>query len=87
MAGALDDPDVAARVRIVTIFVLGVNLVAAVIGITFAAVLTERELWIPELGAVVVALAIATIGGLPQHWWQRKGRWKIEHEKEGGPLP
>ena len=76
--------DAEARVRTVTVVVLGVNLLGALIGLTFAAVLTDRELLAPELMTLAAALAIATIGGLPQHWWHRRGRWKIEHDHEDG---
>jgi len=78
----VDEPD--ARVRIVTIIVLGANLMAAVIGLAFAAVLTDRDLLAPELMSLAGALAIATVGGLPQRWWRRHSHWRIEREGNGG---
>lgn len=72
-----------ARVRIVTIVVLGVNLLAAIIGLAFVAVLTDRNLIRPELMALILSLAIATVGGLPQRWWRKRGHWRIEHDRNG----
>jgi hypothetical protein len=80
----VSDPLVDARVRIVTIVVLGVNLMAAIIGLAFTAVLTDRDLFRPEVMALVLALAIATVGGLPRKWWRRQGRWRIEHNHSDG---
>jgi membrane protein YdbS with pleckstrin-like domain len=74
-------PEDDARVRIVTIIVLGAALVCSIAGLTVVAVLTDRDLLKPELMALVLALAVATIGGLPQHWWRRRSHWRIERDE------
>ena len=72
------------KVRIVTIIVLGAAVVAAVIGLTFAAVLTDRDLLEPELMTLGAAVLVAFLGGMTPWWRHRRGRWRVEHEDING---
>ena len=76
-----------ARVRIATVIVLGAALCVAIAGLTMVAVFTDRDLFRAEIMTLVLALAVATVGGLSPRWWRQnraRHRWRIERQSNGG---
>lgn len=70
-----------ARVRIATVIVLGIVLIAVITGLTVVAVLTDRN----DLrgGALLFGVAmIGAAGGVS--WWTLHRRWRIRVDHEDG---
>jgi hypothetical protein len=67
--------------RVATIVALGVILLAAVIGLTFVAVLTDRDVFRAEALTFAGVMVLAALGGVS--WWAlRRPRWRIRVDHE-----
>lgn len=69
-------------VRLVTVLCLTVLALAAIIGLTVVAVLTDRDLANPERFTLAVALVVGVLGGLSLAGVRRHHRWRLERDND-----
>lgn len=67
-------------VRVVALVCLTAIEIAAIVGLTVVAVLTDRELRDPETFTLALALWVAALGGLNTLRIRRRHRWRVERE-------
>lgn len=84
----LDDRDLHADtvVRVVTIIVLGVLILAAIVGLTITAVMTDRNVARPEaltFGGVVLVAALGGVSSSALLRRHRRRHWRVNVEREG----
>jgi hypothetical protein len=77
----MSDDDLDTAVRVTALIVLGVVLVAAIVGLTVVAVMTYRNLVRPEVLTFVLALTVAGLGGYSFVSLRRRARWRVEREE------
>jgi hypothetical protein len=66
-----------------TIVVLGVIVVAAIIGLTVVAVATDRDLRPAEILTFAATVVLATLGGFTWLDFRRHRRWHVEVDRDG----
>lgn len=80
MAGSSAEPT--ERVLIAAVVMLGLVLIAAVVGLTVAAVQTDRNLWRAEVLTFGGMVLLASIGGA--EWLAlRRHRWRVSVDRNG----
>jgi membrane protein YdbS with pleckstrin-like domain len=74
-------------VRVVTILTLGVLLLAAIVGITITAVMTDRNVWRAEVLTFGGVVLLGALGGVSWLTLRRRRRWRVNVERSNGNGP
>jgi protein-S-isoprenylcysteine O-methyltransferase Ste14 len=83
MTEPTEHPPPTERVQLAAVIMLGLAVVAMVVGLTIAAVQTDRDLWRGALLAFAATVLLASIGGVS--WWAiRRHRWRVSVDRDRG---